>query len=327
MITWRVWIWIVLLGCMPLKHNHIVILHVSYKLSIHDQACSLAEVSYVPYLLGLIVKLSCMKRGVYCVRGAYTHWGFLINLLQAKLVRFKVNLPVGANCMLIQSKLSRAPGLVMFKLDREVGKLSEGIGELSEGIGELSRGVGKLSGDVGIVVNSQKISLMLLADTYIYHYFDTAEMILYRAEERLRKVLQIAYEQYKRNALRYVNGQIIIKNPLKTPEDLLILTSLVVKEGIEREYEQIARVFLHRLVRGMRLQSCVTLGLRDDLNTYRRYGLPSEPVSIVSKEALLAVASVRQLDDKLYFVAKRGCNEHVFSSTFKQHVEAKKGRG
>ncbi|MFN2333640.1 MAG: endolytic transglycosylase MltG, partial [Wenzhouxiangellaceae bacterium] len=83
--------------------------------------------------------------------------------------------------------------------------------------------------------------------------------------------------------------------PLATPEELLILASLVEMESmIDRERAQVAGVFIRRLQRGMRLQThpTVVYGLDDDFdgrirtihlrtdhpwNTYTRHGLPPTP--------------------------------------------------
>ena len=126
--------------------------------------------------------------------------------------------------------------------------------------------------------------------------------------------------------------------PLKTPEEALILASIVEKEtGLASERPDIAGVFTRRLHRGMKLQTDPTViygmgerfdgnirrkDLREDTpyNTYVHRGLPPTPICMPGREAL--DAAVNPADGKtLYFVA-RGDGSHAFSETLKQHNAA-----
>jgi UPF0755 protein len=129
--------------------------------------------------------------------------------------------------------------------------------------------------------------------------------------------------------------------PIKTPEDLVTLASVVEKEtGIASERPQVAAVFINRLKRGMRLQSDPTIiyGItkgegplgRDlkkseieavnDYNTYQMEGLPKGPIANPGVDALNAVAHPAKTAD-LYFVAAGAdpAQGHLFASTYKQH--------
>jgi UPF0755 protein len=129
--------------------------------------------------------------------------------------------------------------------------------------------------------------------------------------------------------------------PIKTPEDLVTLASVVEKEtGIANERPQVAAVFINRLKRGMRLQSDPTIiyGItkgegplgRDlkkseieavtDYNTYQIEGLPKGPIANPGVDALKAVAHPAKTAD-LYFVAAGAdpSKGHLFASTYKQH--------
>ncbi|MBV1707581.1 MAG: endolytic transglycosylase MltG [Hyphomicrobiales bacterium] len=126
--------------------------------------------------------------------------------------------------------------------------------------------------------------------------------------------------------------------PLKTPEQLVTLASIVEKEtGKIDERPRVAAVFLNRLQRRMPLQSDPTViyGLvggkaalghqltKADLqtpspyNTYLHYGLPPGPIGNPGKAALEAVAHPDHTKE-LYFVAD-GSGGHVFADTLKQH--------
>ncbi|KAA2285856.1 endolytic transglycosylase MltG [Arenimonas fontis] len=126
--------------------------------------------------------------------------------------------------------------------------------------------------------------------------------------------------------------------PVETPEQLLILASIVEKEtGKAEERPQIAGVFARRLKLGMKLQTDPTViyGMgsaydgnirRRDLvtdtpyNTYTRTGLPPTPIAMPGRDALMA--SARPADgDALYFVS-RNDGSHVFSATLREHNRA-----
>lgn len=127
-------------------------------------------------------------------------------------------------------------------------------------------------------------------------------------------------------------------SPLRTPDELLTLASIVEKEtGREADRGKVAGVFVNRLRIGMRLQTDPTviygLGSRFDgnlrkvdlltdtpYNTYTRAGLPPTPIALPSQASLLAAA--RPADTKaLYFVA-RGDGSSEFSETLEAHNRA-----
>ena len=126
--------------------------------------------------------------------------------------------------------------------------------------------------------------------------------------------------------------------PLSSPDDVLVLASIVEKEtGAVEERARIAGVFMSRLRRGMRLETDPTViyGLGDgfdgnltktDLrrdtpyNTYTRKGLPPTPIAIASPAAIDAVVAPIE-DGSLYFVSK-GDGRHVFSINYEDHRKA-----
>jgi UPF0755 protein len=163
-------------------------------------------------------------------------------------------------------------------------------------------------------------------DTYTYAKGSSDLRLLKRALQAMDKHLANAWAA-KPSGL-----------PLKTPEELLILASLVEKEtGKGGDRPLIAGVFLNRLNKGMLLQTDPTViyGLGDlydghlhkqDLqtdtpwNTYTRLGLPPTPIAMPGKAALMAAVNPANTN-ALYFVA-RGDGSSQFSATLEEHNRA-----
>ena len=126
--------------------------------------------------------------------------------------------------------------------------------------------------------------------------------------------------------------------PIQSPAEMVVLASIVEKEtGKADERSRVARVFLNRLDKKMRLQSDPTIiyGLvggkgslgraitRSDIesqtpyNTYVIPALPPAPIGNPGRAALEAVINPSQTKE-LYFVAD-GTGGHVFAETYEQH--------
>lgn len=121
-------------------------------------------------------------------------------------------------------------------------------------------------------------------------------------------------------------------------QDTIILASIVEKEAVaDNERPIIAGIFLNRLSKGMKLESCSTvlfaMGINKErltfkdlkfdspYNTYKYKGLPPGPICNPGAEAIDAVLYPQQTDS-LFFVSK-GNGTHYFSSTFEQHIKNK----
>lgn len=125
---------------------------------------------------------------------------------------------------------------------------------------------------------------------------------------------------------------------LKSPEEALILASIVEKEtGREQDRAEISGVFNNRLRIGMRLQTDPTViyGLGEAFdgnlrrihlqtdnpwNTYTRAGLPPTPIAMPGKASLLAAVQPATTT-AFYFVAK-GDGGSYFSATLDEHNRA-----
>ena len=162
-----------------------------------------------------------------------------------------------------------------------------------------------------------------LPDTYNFPRSTTDLAFLQRAYNAMTDQLQQAWEERQEGL------------PFKSPEEALILASIVEKEtGRAEERPVIAGVFVRRLQKGMKLQTDPTViygmgaafdgnirlrDLRKDTpyNTYTRSGLPPTPIALPGADAIHAVLHPAE-GNSLYFVAM-GEGRHYFSSTLKQH--------
>ena len=119
----------------------------------------------------------------------------------------------------------------------------------------------------------------------------------------------------------------------------VILASIVEREAKKEEERPImSQVFLNRIEKRMRLESCATVQylfdrphprlLEKDLfiespyNTYRHGGLPPGPISNPGKAAISAAFHPDSVP--YLFFARKPYGSHHFSVTFKEHLEAKK---
>ncbi|PRY95374.1 UPF0755 protein [Hasllibacter halocynthiae] len=126
--------------------------------------------------------------------------------------------------------------------------------------------------------------------------------------------------------------------PLESPEEALILASIIEKEtGIAEERRQVASVFVNRLRQGMRLQTDPTViygvtegrgvlgrGLRQSeldretpWNTYLVAGLPPTPIANPGRAAIEAALDP-DATPYVFFVAD-GTGGHAFAETLAEH--------
>jgi len=166
----------------------------------------------------------------------------------------------------------------------------------------------------------------LLPETYKFTRGMTREQIIQRMQQAHRRVLLEVWERRMPDL------------PIKTPEQLITLASIVEKEtGRSEERTRVAAVFVNRLKSRMRLQSDPTiiygltggkgsLGrpiLRSEIeqptpyNTYVVDGLPPGPIANPGRASLEAAANPARTKE-LYFVAD-GSGAHVFSDNYAEH--------
>ena len=166
----------------------------------------------------------------------------------------------------------------------------------------------------------------LLPETYRFTRGTTREQMIRRMQQDQRRALQEIWERRAPDL------------PIKTPEQLVTLASIVEKETSKpEERTRVAAVFVNRLRAKMKLQSDPTIiyglvGGKGSLgrpiqkseieqptpyNTYVIDGLPPGPIANPGRASLEAAANPARTKE-LYFVAD-GTGGHTFSDTYEQH--------
>src|SRR5713226_908005 len=167
----------------------------------------------------------------------------------------------------------------------------------------------------------------LLPETYKFPRGTTREQVIQRMQQTQKRVLAEIWERR--------NPDI----PIKTPEQLVTLASIVEKEtGKADERTRVAAVFVNRLRQKIKLQSDPTIiyGLvggkgtlgrpikRSEIqqpspyNTYVVEGLPPGPIANPGRASLEAVANPSRTRD-LFFVAD-GTGGHAFAENYEDHL-------
>lgn len=187
---------------------------------------------------------------------------------------------------------------------------------------EALRSMDVLEGEVGDVPAEGSLA----PDSYEVRPGDDRAAILARMEAAQEVLVAAAWEGRDEDL------------PVSTPEELLILASIIEKEtGVPEERRQVASVFVNRLNQGMRLQTDPTViygitkgegvlgrGLRQSelrgatpWNTYVIQGLPPTPIANPGRASLEAAARPDNTDF-VFFVAD-GSGGHAFATTLEEH--------
>jgi UPF0755 protein len=166
----------------------------------------------------------------------------------------------------------------------------------------------------------------LLPNSYNFKRGDTREHAIQRMRQAQQQLVKEVWERRNRDL------------PLRTPEQLVILASIIEKEtGRPDERTRVAAVFVNRLKQRMRLQTDPTViyGLapgkgtlgrpltRADLekptpyNTYMIDALPPGPIANPGRASIEAAANPARTKE-VYFVAD-GAGGHAFAETYEQH--------
>ena len=165
----------------------------------------------------------------------------------------------------------------------------------------------------------------VLPDSYGYQRGETRASLVTRMQNAMDKTVSELWPKRSTDC------------PLATPEQAVILASIVEKEtGKASERRMIAGVYCNRLRIGMKLDADPTviypvtkgkplgrrilkseLSAENGYNTYRRPGLPEGPISNPGKASIEAVLHPAETK-AVYFVAD-GTGGHVFADTLAEH--------
>jgi len=165
----------------------------------------------------------------------------------------------------------------------------------------------------------------VLPGTYDFERGETREAVLRRMQTAMQRTLAELWADRAKNIA------------VKTPEEALVLASIVEKEtGKPSEHRMVAGLYSNRLKQGMLLQADPTiiypitrgkpLGRRilqseiravNDYNTYTMVGLPKRPITNPGKESIAAVLNPAKTE-ALYMVAD-GTGGHAFAATLQEH--------
>ncbi len=260
-----------------------------------------------PTLLALLARAgradTAIKAGSYSINEGTTPRQLLDKLLRGKVTQGELTLVEGWTFRQWRGRLDRHPDL-----RHDTAGLSEA--QLLERLG----------------IRSSSLEGQLFPDTYLFDKQSSDLDLLARAHRAMRRKLDAEWSQRQQDL------------PYKSPQDALIMASIIEKEtGREADRSLVAAVFVNRLRKGMLLQTDPTViyGLGDgfdgnlrkrDLqsdspyNTYMRAGLPPSPIAMPGLASLKAALNPAATD-VLYFVA-RGDGSSEFSRTLDEHNRA-----
>jgi UPF0755 protein len=166
----------------------------------------------------------------------------------------------------------------------------------------------------------------LMPETYRFTFGTTREQMIQRMRQAQQRAVQEVWDRRSSDL------------PIKTPEQLVTLASIIEKEtGKPEERTRVAAVFANRLRQKMKLQSDPTIiyGLvggkgslgrpiqRNEIeqptpyNTYVIDGLPPGPIANPGRASLEAAANPARTKE-LFFVAD-GTGGHAFADNYEQH--------
>jgi UPF0755 protein len=151
------------------------------------------------------------------------------------------------------------------------------------------------------------------------------------AQEVLRTLVANSANQYAADGLTSLDGQHKYR-----PYQLLIIASLVEREGIGPDFGKIARVIYNRLGNRVRLELDSTVNYPLDrqavrtnasdrarpgaYNSYANYGLPPTPIGAPGDQAIQATLNPTP-GPWMFFVKCQRTGASCFSTTLQQHVQ------
>lgn len=253
-----------------------------------------------------------LKPGVYRFAPGSDARSIAKGIVDHDTLRFKLTVPEGLTLRQVGERLAKA------------GQVGAGVAGPTEAE-FLKAATGDAVGRAtGLRVRAATAEGYLFPATYEFAAGTTAGQVVERlAQEFAKRFTAPHKDEIRRSRL--------------TLHELVTLASIIEREAeLDTERPLVARVFLNRLARGMKLESCATvqyalpqhksrllyadLKLDSPYNTYLHAGLPPGPICCPGMASLMAALRPAK-SDALYFVAKGG-GGHVFSRTFAEHEAA-----
>ena len=166
----------------------------------------------------------------------------------------------------------------------------------------------------------------MLPETYSFHKGTPRNQIVRNAKSAMQKALQETWQNRAEGL------------PLNSPQELLILASIIEKEtAISSERGKVASVFINRLNKNMLLQTDPTviyaltqgkkelgrslrrkdLSVDSPFNTYKYTGLPPTPICNPGLKALEAAAHPE--DTPYFYFVANGNGGHNFAKSLDEH--------
>ena len=166
-----------------------------------------------------------------------------------------------------------------------------------------------------------------------YLFPETYNIYITAKEEDVVKKILEEFDNFYNSEIKENSGN----GPLSF-EEIIILASIIEKEAmLDEERDEVSAVFLNRLKKEWRLESCATVQYAlgqwkesltyDDLevdseyNTYKISGLPPGAICSPSKASILAVLNPSDVD-YLFFLSK-GDGTHYFTNNYDDFLDAK----
>lgn len=244
-----------------------------------------------------------IRAGSYELEPGITPRGLLDKMVQGEEAFERVRLVEGWTFRQVRAELAKAPYLKPASAGMNDEQLMHAIGR------------------AGVPAEGR-----FFPDTYVYSRGVSDLTVLKRAADLLQRRLDAAWAERAPDL------------PLRTPDQALVLASIVEKEtGRASDRKRIAGVFNNRLRIGMPLQTDPTViyGLGESFdgnlrkrdlqtdtpfNTYTRNGLPPTPIAMPGLASLRAAVQPEPTK-ALYFVA-RGDGSSAFSDDLSAHNRA-----
>ena len=164
----------------------------------------------------------------------------------------------------------------------------------------------------------------LLPDTYCFKYPATKQDIINQAQKAMDDFVNTEWEQKSSECF------------LKSPKEVLILASIVEKETYI-QHDVVAGMYLNRVKKKMKLQSCPTaiyalvkgqkfsrkllysdLKNQDPYNTYVHEGLPPSPITNPGKKSILGVLHPKK-SEWLFMYFDSTISGPAFAKTYQDH--------